>query len=399
MPVDDLWYSSRRASGGGRTPTKRQGRGKRWRVRWVDDVGRSRQKLFDKRAAADRFDAEIRASVNRGQYVDPSAGKITVTEYAKQWRSTRLHRDSTVELVERALRLHVEPILGRQALAAVKPSHIQAWVRDRTAVLEPSTLRVTYSYVASLFGSAALDRLIGASPCVGIVLPEVERSDLFVPSVDQVAALAGALPGRYAAQPFVVGGTGLRQGEVWGLELGRVDFLRRTVEVVQQLKVVAGRKPFLAPPKTRNSRRTVELSQVVAERLARHLEAYPPVEVEIQDETNPRQPRVRTAKLVFTNASGNPISRFSWSHTWAPAAKKAGLPPGAGFHALRHLYATLLIYGGANVKTVQLALGHANPMITLNTYVGLWPDAVDTTRSLVDAAFGRPAGRRLEVAG
>ena len=59
-------------------------------------------------------------------------------------------------------------------------------------------------------------------------------------------------------------------------------------------------------------------------------------------------------------------------------------------HALRHYYATVLIHGGASVKTVQRALGHSTPTITLNTYVGFWPDAIDTTRSLIDAALVRP---------
>jgi len=44
--------------------------------------------------------------------------------------------------------------------------------------------------------------------------------------------------------------------------------------------------------------------------------------------------------------------------------------------------------GGANVKTVQLAMGHTTPTVTLNTYVGYWPDAVDQTRTLVDSALG-----------
>lgn len=46
---------------------------------------------------------------------------------------------------------------------------------------------------------------------------------------------------------------------------------------------------------------------------------------------------------------------------------------------------------GAAVKTVQLALGHSSPMITLNTYAHEWPDALDRTRALVDAALGSPA--------
>ncbi|GAB1690303.1 tyrosine-type recombinase/integrase [Krasilnikovia sp. M28-CT-15] len=55
---------------------------------------------------------------------------------------------------------------------------------------------------------------------------------------------------------------------------------------------------------------------------------------------------------------------------------------------MRHYYATLLIHDGASVKTVQLALGHSTPTITLNEYVHEWPDAVDRTRSLVDNALG-----------
>jgi integrase len=67
---------------------------------------------------------------------------------------------------------------------------------------------------------------------------------------------------------------------------------------------------------------------------------------------------------------------------------------------LRHYYATVLIHAGVSVKTVQLALGHSTPTITLNTYVHEWPDVVDRTRSLVDDAPGHsetaatPAGGR-----
>ena len=57
-------------------------------------------------------------------------------------------------------------------------------------------------------------------------------------------------------------------------------------------------------------------------------------------------------------------------------------------HGLRHYYATLLIHAGASVKTVQLALGHSNLTITLNTYVHEWPEAVDRTRSLIDGVLG-----------
>jgi integrase len=56
---------------------------------------------------------------------------------------------------------------------------------------------------------------------------------------------------------------------------------------------------------------------------------------------------------------------------------------------LRHYYATLLIHAGASVKTVQHALGHATPTITLDVYVGEWPEGTDRTRSAIDAALSK----------
>jgi Phage integrase family len=116
------------------------------------------------------------------------------------------------------------------------------------------------------------------------------------------------------------------------------------------------------------------------------------------DDTDPRKPVRRTAKLLFVNGNGDPIHRASWSQPWAPAVERVGLPKGFGYHGLRHYFATLLIHAGASVKTVQLALGHSTPAITLNTYTHEWPDAVDRTRNLVDAALGR-AGSAVRAAG
>ena len=45
-------------------------------------------------------------------------------------------------------------------------------------------------------------------------------------------------------------------------------------------------------------------------------------------------------------------------------------------------------HNGASVKTVQLVLGHASADITLKTYLHEWPDQLDRTRNLVDAALG-----------
>ncbi len=77
-----------------------------------------------------------------------------------------------------------------------------------------------------------------------------------------------------------------------------------------------------------------------------------------------------------------------FSRVWA-TARGASACRRSGIHGLRHYYATVLIHAGASVKTVQLALGHSTPTVTLNTYVHEWPDVVDRTRLLIDGALGR----------
>jgi integrase len=389
MPVDDLWYLSKRGPDDERLQSKRYGRGKRWRVRWVDDAGKPKQQLFERKADAERHDVNMRADVSRGVYIDPAAGKVTVQAYGEVWRAQQLHAAHTVDRIERTCRLHVYPELGTAALSQVRPSQVQAWVKGLSAKLAPSSVKVVFGVLAGMMAAAVLDRRIGISPCVGVKLPDVEHRAYTIATPSQVHALAANLVEPYSALVFVAAGCGLRLGEAFGLEVEHVDFLRRELRVVQQMTTAGSRAPHLAPPKTVTSKRTIELGTVVAEALARHLELHPPKEIEVLDETDPRKPVARMAKLLFLSSRGTALSRSTWKYPWDRAVKGTDLPKGYGYHDLRHYYATLLIHGGASVKTVQMALGHANPVVTLNTYVGEWPEAVDRTRNLVDAALGQ----------
>lgn len=152
--------------------------------------------------------------------------------------------------------------------------------------------------------------------------------------------------------------------------------------------MISGRAPHLAPPKTKTSLRTNELPSATADAPRAHLATFPVRPEEIEDETDPRAPVRRPAHLLFTRGDGRPIHRADWSHIWRPAVRTAGLPDGYGLRDLRPYFATVLIYGGANVKTVQLAMGHHSRWSRSNTYVGHWPDALDKTRTLLDDALG-----------
>ena len=350
----------------------------RWRARYRDPNGQERSRTFARRADAERFLATMETDKLRGSWVDPAAGRSAFGEYARRWQELQVHRDTTAAQVDTHLRRHVLPFFGHRAIGAIAPSEVQAWVKHRSAVLAPATVEVVYRYLAAVFRSAVRDRLIVTSPCVDVRLPRPVVRQVVPLETDQVLALADAVPDRYRALVLLTAGTGLRQGEAFGLTLPKVDFLRRTLRVDLQLVLLANRPPFLAPPKTEASLRTVPLPDVVIEALAAHVAAYPATQV------------AGLGPLVFTNERSEAIRRNRFGDVWRRAVQVCGLPAGTGFHHLRHYYASLLIRHGESVKVVQSRLGHASAKETLDTYGHLWPDSDDLTRQAVDLVLSRP---------
>lgn len=372
-----------------------------WRARYRDEGGREHARHFRRKVDAQRWLDEVTAAVVTGAYVDPKAGRVTFRDYAEAWRAAQVHRESTRVHVETMLRRHAYPTFGDRPLASIQPSEVQAWVRRLSADLAPATVGVVHRIAAGIFNAAVRDRRIAASPCSGSKLPKVERRQVDPLATERVEALIAAVPERFRALVVLAAGTGMRQGECFGLTLDRVDFLRRTVTVDRQLALVQGRAPFLAPPKTTASYRTIPLPKVVVDELAAHVAAFPPRALELDVRADGGKWTVETAALLFTTEEGEPLRRTAFSaQVWRPAATKAHLPAGAGFHALRHYYASLLIRHGESVKTVQARLGHASAAETLDTYSHLWPDSDDRTRDAVDGVLlGSRRRRTASTAG
>lgn len=131
--------------------------------------------------------------------------------------------------------MFVYPVFEQRPLASIRATEIQAWVRGLSSKLAPASVEVCYRYVSSIFRSAVRDRLLESSPCDRIRLPKKERRAIVPPEVEHVERLVASMPDRYRALVVFAAGTGLRQGEVFGLKLDRVDFLRRSIEVSSQL--------------------------------------------------------------------------------------------------------------------------------------------------------------------
>jgi len=351
-------------------------------ARYRDAGGKEHGRTFRTKREAEQWLAEQSVAKARGEWVDPMAGKITFRAFAETWRQMQVHRPGTVAQVESHLRNHVYPAIGDRSLASIRPSHIQVLVKGMSGTLAPSTVETVYRHVSSVFKAATRDRLIPRTPCEDIRLPKIEHDEKVIPlELAQVEAVADEMTERWQASVWVGAGTGLRQGEVFGLTVDRIDFLRRAITVDRQMVTVSNRAPAFGPPKTKASFRTVPLPDSVAFVLAEHLRQFP----------------AGDDSLVFTIPDGGPVRRQRIGEAWRRAAKAAGIADGIGFHATRHFYASLLIQSGASVKVVQKRLGHASAIETLDTYGHLWPDTEDETRSAVDKAFATLTGQRRDV--
>ncbi|MGY2702567.1 integrase [Nocardioides sp. HB32] len=290
----------------------------------------------------------------------------------------RLHRPSSTAHVETVLRRHVYPTLGSRRLDTIVHSDIQAWVQTLSVTngLAPSTVRVIHGIVSSIFLAAIRDRRLATNPCEGTRLRQRERRLVVPLRTEQVARLRNEVPRELRALVTFTAGTGMRQGEVFGVTRDRLrlDTTDPVVIVDRQLRTLPGPTTAFGPLKTAASRRIIPLPQVVVEALDQHLRAR----------------EVAEDGLAFTLA-GEPIVRSAFGHVWRPAAKSAGLSEltGTGMHALRHYYASLLIRYGESARTVQARLGHASPSETLETYAHLWHDSDDRTRLAIDAELGR----------
>lgn len=355
---------------------QKRGQG-RWRARYIGPDGREHSRTFNRKVDAERFLATTQTDLLRGSYVDPAAGRVTFGDYSDSWRRNQVqHSPGTAELVEGHLRRHVLPTFGARQIRSIHRSDVQAWVAERSAVLAPSTMRLVYGYLATIFRAAAEDQIIPESPCRRIQLPRVERSRVVPLSTADVTSLIAAAPKHWSAALVLAAGAGLRQGEVLGLTLDRVDFLRRHVRVDRQLRTPEKGSPVFGPPKTEASNRTVPLPDFVLDALAEHQRYWP----------------AQPDGLMFVTAGGTGMRRQRFiDQVWKPTVRRTGLPETIGFHDLRHYYASLLIAHGESVKVVQARLGHKSALETLDTYGHLWPDSEDSTRAAVDSILGRGA--------
>src|SRR5262244_2301175 len=86
----DLWTRPEEQSDGKvkRVPNARWGKGKRWLACWLDPDENERTKAFTNKTPADKHWRDMEAARDRGEYIDPKAGRELLDDLAKRWLSS-----------------------------------------------------------------------------------------------------------------------------------------------------------------------------------------------------------------------------------------------------------------------------------------------------------------------
>ncbi|CAN5870976.1 site-specific integrase [soil metagenome] len=334
--------------------------GSGWQARWRDPAGIDRAKNFPRKTDAERYLVGLESDMLRGYYADPRLGRTRLADWLAEWQATRSNLSPATRLRDEAsIRNHVTPALGARPIGQIQPIHVGQWVASlKDQGLAPATTRKAYQLLAAAMAAAVDNRLIPLSPCRKVELPQIKTAEMRFLDPAEVKLLAGSIDEQYRAMVLTAAYSGLRFGELCALRVERLDALRRTIRVEENLSEVRSQFIFKSP-KSDASRRTVSVPAFLVDELAQHLSTFPD-----------------SSGLLFTAQNGGPIRRTNFRRRiWKPAVETSVGEP-CTFHDLRHSHAAILIAQGEHPKVIQSRLGHASIKTTLDTYGHLF-DGLD----------------------
>lgn len=291
----------------------------------------------------------------------------TVSGYLAVWLDLMAGRvrSKTLEGYRALLVYHAIPVLGQAILADVQPLQVQRlYATSLARGLSAGTVLNLHLVLTQAFGQAQRWGLITTNPVQGAQPPRPRRQEPAVIDRATAARLIELVRGTSLAVPVVLAlSTGMRRGEILGLGWSDVSADLSVLHVRRSLQVVAGELVW-AEPKTKKSRRTVELP-ALARPFLQHARAD-------QERRKGECEAWIDAGLVIDRGDGGPVNPGTFSAGWARFCRQRKLGR-IRFHDLRHAHATLMLLQGVHPKVVSERLGHASIGITLDTYSHVLP--------------------------
>ena len=340
-------------------------------TRWYPPTGwseRSIQRELARQAA--EFERRCRAGevfsrAERQAGKDAAERKITVRRYGEEvFMPTKsiTCSENTRYTFQRLLEKHVYPVLGDIFLQEVTAAQINALLLDYqgSGAKHSSCLRV-YGVLRLLFKMAYLNDTLEKNPMDKVPRPRPRKEEGKPPdveafTVEEIRYILACLekePLKWQALIRLMIDTGMRRGEVCGLQWGDLNRRENTLTVSRTLNYTADQGIYVST--TKNGRQRV-------------IDVDPSVMALLKKLRAERKGRPGPEDFVFTrDDSGQPLNPLAANRYMRRFGERFGVE-NMHPHKLRHTFASIALTNGADVVSISRILGHSDTAVTLRVY-------------------------------
>lgn len=319
-----------------------------YKVYWRDPSGKVRTRTFTASADARRFARDVEGRKDRGDYVDPKAGEITLVDMLAHYLATADLRATTRAKYATLGRLYLTDGIGERPLRTITKGDVRTFYAGlRDASKGTATIEAVARLLHRILEVAVDEDRIGRNPARGVRVAPSERREARFLTETEVAQIANEVPERYRALVWTLALAGLRIGEASALRVRNVNDSH--IRVSESSAEVAGRKITTSPKS--GKARTVDIPPELRKMLREHIHAY----------SNAFDPEA----LVFTGPDGGQIRQNAFrKRIFQPAAERVGIEPVPTVHDLRHTAASFMARSGFTLLEAAGQLGHGATAMT-----------------------------------
>ncbi len=334
-------------------------RGK-YRIQYFDAQGKIRTKTAATLKDAYKQLALLEQQVKLGTHPIRGADLPTLSEWLDSWYESRKNEVSPTTLwnFESTIRLHIKPELGEFRLDKLTGAQVEQHYRNlqEHKALSPGSIYKVHATLNHAIRAAVKGGLIIQSPMFGIKAPRQGKRHVETLTFEEVQSLLNAsrdLGAEAVTRWLLALRLGLRQGECLALTWGDIDLDRGIVKVSKTVNSIPGQGIVFMSPKSLQSNRTVPCDSETHEALKSLARATGGSDA---------------SSLLFPGKDGTPRDASVDYRNWIRLLSLAQVRR-VRLHDARHAAATLMLANGADIRSIQIILGHATPSFTMATYL------------------------------
>lgn len=269
---------------------------------------------------------------------------------------------------------YIIPGIGNIKLSELKVIHIEKLIREfRRCGLNPTSIQNYYGVIRAALNKAIKLQLLNDNPCKFIDTPKRSKFKANVLTVQEFYLIYDKLNAElYEDYIFKLAldialETGLRRGEMCGLTWDNVDFNNKCIHINQAL-IRVDNTYTVSKLKTESSYRSLPVSDTLLNKLDLHRKKQKINKIKYGQFYLKNTFNKKDYELVFTWEKGKFIIPSNFLQRLKRMLEYCNINKNIRWHDLRHTNATLLLEGGASMKTVQERLGHSLMQTTSDTY-------------------------------